>query len=207
MRQQNFKSMRRQSGFTMTELLIVVVIIGILGVVTMRALSGSTDGAQAIAIRSTASELAKGMGYIHANLGNGLDPTAGNVVAGGSGGMLAVLVEGEGAVHSDYKQKYVRLGMRPLSSEITKVASNYRIYSHNINMVPCAGSWAGRKVCTTFTNISTPVAEALADKEGLTLLSSEPGKENAQNTNRLQDTLHLESTGGGMYTATFALVP
>lgn len=192
----NFKTSSKQQGFTMTELLIVVVILGILGFVVMRALSGNTDNAQATAIRSTANELAKGMGYIHANLGNGLSPTN-NPITRDSMNMLDVLVSGESAVKQTFEERYIRLGMRPLSSDIRKDTDGYYIFSSKVELIECNGTSRNRKVCSTFTNVSRPVAEAIAAKEGQTINSGNPG----------QDTVHIDAGTNGFHTVTFAIVP
>lgn len=203
MKQKNYSMDRKQQGFTLTELLIVVVILGILAYIVMRALSGNTDAAQATAIRSTAGEVAKGMGYIHANLGNGLDPTSSNTVAGTAAGMLAVLVDGESAVNASLKQRYVRLGMRPLSSEIRKDGGNYYVQNYQVTVEPCLGSSANRRVCTKFTNVTGPVAEVIAAKEGHEIVSPA----GTSGTSSHVDTVHVSAASGGVHTVVFALVP
>lgn len=192
----NFSPAKKQKGFTLTELLIVVVILGILGIIVMRALSGNTDNAQAVAFRATASELAKGMGYIHSNLGTGLAQTNNPFASN----MLDVLVKGREGVKDTFKTHYDRLGMRPLSSDIRQEGAGYYIFNSMITLKDCTGSSANRRVCSVFTNVSTPVAEAIAAKEGLTL-------EQARGKKELEDTLHISNATNGFHVVTFALVP
>lgn len=55
---------RKQKGFTLIELMIVVVVVGALMIMVMRAVGGNSDSATAKALQSNAAELAKGAGYL-----------------------------------------------------------------------------------------------------------------------------------------------
>ena len=190
----NLKS-AKQSGFTLIELLTVVVILGILAYVSMSAFSGSPDSANATAVRSAATELAKGVGYIHANMGTGIKTTSNtkNKLLAGESTMLDVLVVGSSAVSTDtigsganaqtYKDKFESLGMRPLESEIRVLTrpdagkkGTYSVMNYPVKFVDDPkgegedGSIAkcpDRKVCVQFTQITTPVLEELLGRFGM----------------------------------------
>lgn len=198
----NLKS-AKQSGFTLIELLTVVVILGILTYVSMSAFSGSPDSANATAVRSAATELAKGVGYINANMGTGIKTTKGknNLLAGDST-MLDVLVVGSSAVSTDkigggtnaqtYKDKFESLGMRPLESEIRVLtrpaagaAGTYSVMNYPVKFVDETGDEGidqcpDRKVCVQFTQITTPVLEEILGRFGMSY-TDEKGVVTAEN--------------------------
>lgn len=186
----NLKS-AKQSGFTLIELLTVVVILGILAYVSMSAFSGSPDSANATAVRSAATELAKGVGYINANMGTGIKTTSNSVnkLLGTSSTMLDVLVVGSSAVSTNrigsgsnsqtYQEKFESLGMRPLESEIRVLtrpaaggAGTYSVMNYPVKFVDTKGDKGvdqcpDRKVCVQFTQITTPVLEELLGRFGM----------------------------------------
>ena len=187
----NLKS-AKQGGFTLIELLTVVVILGILAYVSMSAFSGSPDSANATAVRSAATELAKGVGYINANMGTGIKTTSStkNKLLAGTSTMLDVLVVGSSAVSTNmigngqnaqrYKEKFESLGMRPLESEIRVLnrpaaagaAGTYSVMNYPVKFVDDTGDTGvekcpDRKVCVQFTQITTPVLEELLSRFGM----------------------------------------
>lgn len=156
----------------MIELIIVVVILGILGIVAARVTSGSPDPANATAMQSAARELAKGVGYLHANLGTGLSPTANPLQASGMT-MMDVLMIGRTAVIAGYQANYDRANMRPLEGEfkVTKrptgsTPGTYQVLSYPVSFVT-AGCATGR-VCVQFQRVPSATVQELAAKFGLT---------------------------------------
>lgn len=163
----NFKV--KQKGFTLIELLMVVVILGILAYVAMSAFSGSPNAANATAIRAGATEIAKGVGYIHANIGNGIK-TVGNPLSNGSATMLDVLMIGEGAVAEDYRPRFQKLEMRPMESEfrvITRGGATKGVYNLLSYPVDVTASCPTRKVCVTFTGVPDAVRDEIFTRYGL----------------------------------------
>lgn len=191
----NLKS-TKQSGFTLIELLTVVVILGILAYVSMSAFSGSPDSANATAVRSAATELAKGVGYINANMGTGIKTTANtkNQLLGTSSTMLDVLVVGSSAVSTKniggvassqtYKEKFETLSMRPLESEIRVLKrpgdgekGDYSVMNYPVKFVDDATKTdvehcPDRKVCVQFTQITKPVLEEILGRFGMSYKES-----------------------------------
>lgn len=167
----SLKSIKRQKGFTLIELIIVVVILGILGYVAMSVTSGSPDPANATAMRSGAKELSKGIGYLHANLGNGLSATS-NVLPASGLNMLDVLMVGRDAVASSYRSSYDRANMRPLESDfsITRRPSGstpgqYQLLTYPVTFVS-AGCTTGR-VCVQFQRVPSSTLQELVAKYGI----------------------------------------
>lgn len=165
----NFKV--KQKGFTLIELLMVVVILGILAYVAMSAFSGSPNAANATAIRAGATEIAKGVGYIHANIGNGIK-TVGNPLSNGSATMLDVLMVGDDAVNDTgtYKSRFQKLEMRPMESEfrvITRGGATKGVYHLLSYPVDVTASCPTRKVCVTFTGVPDAVRDEIFTRYGL----------------------------------------
>ena len=163
----NFKI--KQKGFTLIELLMVVVILGILAYVAMSAFSGSPNAANATAIRAGATEIAKGVGYIHANIGNGIK-TVGNPLSNGSATMLDVLMVGDDAVVTAYKPRFQKLEMRPMESEFRVITrggatkGTYHLLSYPVDVT---ASCPARKVCVTFTGVPDAVRDEIFTRYGL----------------------------------------
>lgn len=205
---------KKQKGFTLIELLMVVVILGILAYVAMSAFSGSPNAANATAIRSGATEIAKGMGYIHANIGNGIDATA-NPLTNGAADMLDVLIIGEAAVKDAYKQRFQNLVMRPMESEFRVLKrggdakGEYTLLSYPVSVLAKASCPLAR-VCVQFTNVPDAVRDELFTRYGLQAVvdGSTPATAGVTTVGASQTLpVAFKADGAGINTIQFALIP
>lgn len=211
MKHSKFKKMgKKQSGFTLIELLMVVVILGILAYVSMSAFSGSPNAANATAIRGGATEIAKGIGYINANLGNGIRSTTLNPLTATGPTMLDVLIIGGVAVNSDavMKKNFDALSMRPLESEFRVVtrgtattAGKYTLLSYPVSVVDNGWCATGR-VCVQFDNVPKPVVDELLTRYGLTEVAAKHDP-----ANQTVPVTFAKMTTGDMHSVYFSLIP
>lgn len=171
---------RKQKGFTLIELMIVVVVVGALMIMVMRAVGGNSDSATAKALQSNAAELAKGAGYLHVSLGNGISNlSSSNPLTVSGKSVLDVLMEGSDAVHDDYKARFNQLGMRALDSNFKKDGSDWRLQNYTVKLYGSSeaptglGNAAGNgKVIVTYANVASEVVQVLADSFGVTYPSA-----------------------------------
>ena len=165
----------KQQGFTLIELMVVVVIVGALILIVMRSVGGNADNATAKALQASATELGKGAGYLHVSLGNGIsDLTAANPLTATGKSVLDVLMEGRDAVSNTYQTRFDQLSMRSLDANFTKTTSpagwrlqNFPVQLLGSNTSGCLTGQAGPgKVCVVYQNVPTEVVRVLADSFG-----------------------------------------
>ena len=210
-----YQKLSKQKGFTLIELLMVVVILGILAYVAMSAFSGSPNAANATAIRAGATEIAKGVGYIHANIGNGIS-TVSNPLRNGTATMLDVLMIGEDAVTDtgDYKSRFRKLEMRPMESEFRVITrggatkGTYQLLSYPVEVTDTCPT---RKVCVTFTGVPDAVRDEIFTRYGLQAVDDGDTKATAYVTtvgkNQSLPVAFTPNAANGTNTIQFALIP
>lgn len=159
---------KKQNGFTLPEIIVVVVLVGILLAIAVRALSGGTDSANSAAIRNSAKALANAVGYIHINLGNGII-TSGNPIA--QADMMDVLMIGPTMVQAQYQDAYKGLNMRPLETDIKVKArpsgsttGSYELLTYPIKF---AATCDADKVCVQYDHVTTAVVKEISSKYGI----------------------------------------
>ena len=77
--QTNIKNLQKESGFTIVELLIVIVVIGILAAITIVAYNGVQNRARTTEAQTSAKEVQNKVEVFAADAGNGVYPAAGSV--------------------------------------------------------------------------------------------------------------------------------
>lgn len=164
----------KQGGFTLIELTIVIVLIGILTLMAVLFAGNTTDSANAKTIQKISRTLSDGIGFIHANLGNGTNTINNSLPATGLN-MMDVLVVGQSAVKSSMQTQYETLSMRSLDTDFRvdsrptgSTPGSYRVGTYPVSFVNCQTG----KVCTQFADVPTAVVNILASTYGVTFTPS-----------------------------------
>lgn len=192
-----YKQKQKQKGLTLIELLVVIVIVGIILVIIMSSIGGGTNSANAAAIRSAATETARGVGFMNVNLGTGIETSTTNPLTASGEDMMDVLVKGRTAVATAYQPAYDQLNMRPMQGKINVDGSGFRLLGYGMSFVSGA-SCTANKVCTQFTNVPVQVVQELALKENMTYSAA---------ANTSGENLRWTVAAGGYHTVTMLVFP
>lgn len=163
------KAKKNQKGFTAIELLFVVVLIGVLYYIGVRAYGGSTDPANAKAMKSMAKTMSESIALIHAQMGTGLSATSNPLPANGLT-MMDVIAVGKAAVQTNYQKDFEQLNMRPLEDDFrVKVRTSgstpgqYEVLTYPTTFVTCPVG----KVCVQYQSVPSTTVAALAARYGI----------------------------------------
>jgi len=111
----------REKGFSLLELMVAIVIIGILGAVLAPSLGGSRQGAAAQNLLRTSQKMAENWSMISQSCGTTTDVTSSPVTGSSAANTLALLLGGNGAgtgqysVPAGYTTCYTASGVLPLT--------------------------------------------------------------------------------------------
>jgi prepilin-type N-terminal cleavage/methylation domain-containing protein len=167
----------RQGGFTLIELMIVIAVVGVLIVIGVNAFRGSSDGANALAINGASKQLAKGVGYMHVQMGTGLNAMS-NPILGSGMTMMDVLMVGSDAVNSTYKTRFEQINMRPMEGDFrvqTRASGStpgvYQVLDYTVGFVACATG----KICLQYANVPSETVAELAKRAGISNFAAATG--------------------------------
>jgi prepilin-type N-terminal cleavage/methylation domain-containing protein len=112
------KSLKKQAGFTLSELLIVVVIIGVLSSVAYSQFGSATPGVRAKTTYDAAQKIYTSWSVASQQTGVPLTTTSSPLVASGNSALDAVMVGNSpaGVIAAAYQTSFQQSGLRPLSN-------------------------------------------------------------------------------------------
>ncbi len=155
-----------QKGFTLIELMVVVLIIGVLLVVVVPSIVGSQTGSRATLIQRIADTTANNWSLLTSQAGTTTtvlnNPIA---VTPGSTGVADVLYTGAAKVAPAYLAAYNSTGIRALSHLVTKDSAgiNY-VVAGTSNMAITLGGGGALPMTITITNAPVELVTNLVQK-------------------------------------------
>ena len=159
-------TLRRQRGFTLVEMVIVVIVLGILAIVAMNSLGNTQGNAQAKALFDAAQKTNNAWMVLRQAGGIPADPTDANPAIQANNTALDVLMEGETFLETSYQSAYEAAGIAPLSDMATITtapvagtsAGAYEVNGFDYDMALSAG---GDKMLYTLADVPTEIVKVM----------------------------------------------
>lgn len=161
----NYKNFKKQSGFTLIELVIVVVVLGLLAIVGARAFSNTniSEGSKAQAMFEGCSKLSTSAILVANEAGVSSAVTGSALPAGTAGAttLLDVLAGGFDNMATAYQPAWTRAGVSPLSDVIKGSAGVYTLAGYALTF-----GGGGTTAHTCVVSVPDGVASALVVRYG-----------------------------------------
>lgn len=143
-------------GFTLIELLVVLAVVGIIAVLAVPSLLGSTDSARAETLRDAATKYASNWQTINQACGTSKDVTSSITTAGTAGASMDLVFRGTGLAAA-YSGCYATAGVRPLVEMAKGSGGTYTVRDYSVSV--SGGGTSSSPLEITFSGV--PVGTAL----------------------------------------------
>jgi prepilin-type N-terminal cleavage/methylation domain-containing protein len=142
-----------QRGFTLIEMLIVAVIIGVFLIMFAPGLAGGTDNSKAKGLQKTAQTIASNLSILSQTAGIS-SAISGNVLPAAGSTMADVLFVGSSKVAAAYQGAYSQAKIVPLNQTVVSTGSSYTLFTYPITL----GGGGASPVTVTYTGVPDTIA-------------------------------------------------
>lgn len=174
-RQVSQRNMKKQDGFTLVELIVVVVLLGIVGAIAGTTIFGSSTSAPGTAsqMMDLADKGTATFSAVRLRTGTSADPTTSNTFFQGDNNLLDMLYGGAThvATTNNYRQTVTNMGLgtfqralRATTMPGAGTAGVYQLIETTIGVTVAAGAGAN-EVNWVYSNVTPEVVQALIEKQ------------------------------------------
>ncbi|WP_440569571.1 prepilin-type N-terminal cleavage/methylation domain-containing protein [Stenotrophomonas sp. STK17_22] len=152
------RGQRRQAGFSLIELMVVIVIIAVLILAVARAVNGSTDEPRAQMLVKTATNFTSNWTLITSKCSVS-QTVAGSAIPVSGKNALDVIIEGDSAVAPAYKECYAKSSARALREVANKNGAGWQVESFPVTLT---GGGPSSKLIVTYQRVPDEVVLKMA---------------------------------------------